>query len=29
MVAVSYVFINYLVDIAYLIADPRIRHGEL
>jgi len=28
VVAVSYVIINYLVDIAYLIADPRIRHGK-
>jgi peptide/nickel transport system permease protein len=28
LVAVSYVIINYLVDIAYLIADPRIRHGK-
>jgi peptide/nickel transport system permease protein len=28
LVAVSYVVINYLVDIAYLVADPRIRHGE-
>lgn len=28
LVAVSYVVINYLVDVAYLVADPRIRHGN-
>lgn len=28
LIAVSYVVINYIVDIAYLVADPRIRHGK-
>lgn len=28
LIAISYVVINYLVDIAYLVADPRIRHGK-
>lgn len=27
VIAVSYVIINYIVDIAYLVADPRIRRG--
>lgn len=28
IIAVSYVIINYIVDIAYLVADPRIRYGK-
>ena len=28
VIAVTYVIINYIVDIAYLVADPRIRYGK-
>ncbi len=28
LIAVTYVIINYIVDIAYLVADPRIRYGK-